>query len=157
LRGLERIGLRLAAAVIVTTEDLRAHVATLAPVDRIHLIPNGVDLRLFGPSERRAGQGRILYVGRFSEEKNLSTLIKAAGLLGSRLPNRLVMIGTGSLRETLEAESRAAGVPVEFPGVVDHRLIPEWMKAADVFVLPSFTEGHPKALIEAMASGVPAV
>ncbi len=157
LRALEHIGLRRAAAVIVTTEDLRAHVATLVPADRIHLIPNGVDLGRFAPSERRARQNRVLYIGRLSEEKNLSTLIEAAAALRARVPSRLVMIGAGPLRERLEGEARAAGVPAEFPGVVDHQLIPGWLQDADVFVLPSFTEGHPKALIEAMAAGVPSI
>jgi len=67
------------------------------------------------------------------------------------------MIGAGPVRDRLAAQAHAAGVPAEFPGVVDHRLIPEWLREADAFVLPSFTEGHPKALIEAMAAGVPAV
>jgi glycosyltransferase involved in cell wall biosynthesis len=129
----------------------------MAPAHRIHLIPNGVDLRRFAPAERRANQGRILYIGRLSEEKNLSALVKAAAALQARVPNRLVMIGAGPLRDTLEAEARAAGVPAEFPGVVDHQLIPRWLRDADAFVLPSFTEGHPKALIEAMAAGVPSV
>lgn len=156
-RVLERVGLRLAAAVIVTTEELRAHVATVAPEDRIHLIPNGVDLGRFVPAERRANRGAILYVGRLSEEKNLSALVQAAAALRGRVPSRLVMIGAGPLRDKLEAEARAAGVPAEFPGVVDHQLIPQWLQDADAFVLPSFTEGHPKALIEAMAAGVPCV
>lgn len=157
MRVLERVGLRLAAAVIVTTEELRAHVATMAPADRIHLIPNGVDLERFAPAPRRAGQGSILYIGRLSAEKNLSALIRAAAMLRRRMPGRLVMIGDGPLRGQLEAEARSAGVPAEFPGVVDHQLIPGWLRAADAFVLPSFTEGHPKALIEAMAAGVPCV
>jgi glycosyltransferase involved in cell wall biosynthesis len=157
-RVLERLGLRLAAGVIVTTEELRRHVATVAAPDRIHLIPNGVDLARFSPGERRRShRDRILYVGRLSEEKNLSTLIRAVRALRQRIEGRLVMIGSGPLRGALEAEARAAGVPVEFPGVVDHQLLPEWLRAADVFALPSFTEGHPKALIEAMAAGVPCV
>jgi glycosyltransferase involved in cell wall biosynthesis len=157
MRALERVGLRLAAGVIVTTEELRAYVRTLVPADRIHLIPNGVDLGLFAPAARRVNRGAILYIGRLSEEKNLSALVQAAAALRARVPSRLVMIGAGPLRDRLEAEARAAGVPAEFPGVVDHQLIPRWLEGADAFVLPSFTEGHPKALIEAMAAGVPCV
>jgi len=156
-RALERVGLRLAAAVIVTTEELRAHAASLAAAHRVHLIPNGVDLARFRPAGPRTRRGSILYIGRLSEEKNLSALVRATASLRQRVPSRLVMVGAGPLKDRLEAEARAAGVPVEFPGVVDHQLIPRWLEDADAFVLPSFTEGHPKALIEAMAAGVPCV
>lgn len=157
-RLLERVGLRLAAAVIVTTEELRRHVATLAASDRIHVIPNGVDLTRFARADRRrSGRGRILYIGRLSEEKNLSALIQAVAALPSRLPAELIVIGSGPLRAALEAQAREAGVRAEFPGVVDHRLVPAWLAGADAFVLPSFTEGHPKALLEAMAAGLPCV
>ncbi|PYO55972.1 MAG: hypothetical protein DMD83_16850 [Candidatus Rokuibacteriota bacterium] len=157
-RVLERVGLRLAAAVIVTTEELRAHVATISPPDRIHLIPNGVDLARFAPGDRSASRsGCILYVGRLSAEKNLSALVQAAAALRGRAARLLVMIGSGPLRGRLEAEARAAGVRAEFPGVVEHQLLPGWLGAADAFVLPSFTEGHPKVLLEAMAAGVPCV
>jgi glycosyltransferase involved in cell wall biosynthesis len=155
---LERVALARAAAVIVPTEELRAHVATLAAPGRIHLIPNGVDLGRFTPGERRGRRPRrILYIGRLSPEKNLSTLIRAVASLRGRVECELVMIGAGPLRPRLEAEAAAAGVRVELPGVVDHRLIPEWLRGAAAFVLPSFTEGHPKALIEAMAAGVACV
>jgi glycosyltransferase involved in cell wall biosynthesis len=157
-RLLERVGLRLAAAVIVTTEELRRHVATVAAADRIHVIPNGVDLSRFAPAgRRRGGRGRILYIGRLSEEKNISALIRAVAALTPRVPTELIVIGSGPLRAGLEAQAREAGIKVEFPGVVDHRLIPGWLADADAFVLPSFTEGHPKALLEAMAVGLPCV
>lgn len=158
-RALERFGLKLASAVIVPTEELRGHVRTMTPADRIHLIPNGVDLGRFAPAtERRArSRRRVLYVGRLSEEKNLSTLVQAVAALDGRVQSELVMIGGGPLRAQLEAEARAANVPAEFPGVIDHRLVPAWLREADVFVLPSFTEGHPKVLIEAMAAGLPCV
>jgi len=157
-RALEGAGLRRAAAVIVTTEALRAHVATIAPPDRIHLIPNGVDLARFSPAARAEGRrGRIVYVGRLSAEKNLSALVRAVAAVQPRVPAELVLIGDGPLRDRLESEARAAGVRAEFPGVIPHPLVPDWLRGADAFVLPSFTEGHPKVLLEAMAAGIPCV
>ncbi len=157
-RLLERIGLRFAAAVIVPTEELRARVAALTAASRVHLIPNGVDTSRFTPGARRAGPVRqILYVGRLEAEKNLPTLVAAAAKLAGRFPLRLTFVGDGSLRANLRAQAQALGVEVEFPGVVDHRCLPERYREADAFVLPSFTEGHPKVLLEAMASGLPCV
>ena len=82
-----------------------------------------------------------------------------AGLrrLRDRLPLALVLVGAGPLEAALRDESRRTGVPVEFPGVVDQRDLPAAYAAADAFVLASFTEGHPKVLLEAMAAGVPCV
>jgi glycosyltransferase involved in cell wall biosynthesis len=59
------------------------------------------------------------------------------------------------LRE--RARSLGALERVEFRGVVDQRVLPQAYVEADAFVLPSFTEGHPKALIEAMACGLPCI
>ena len=157
---LERVGLRYAAAVIATTEALRARAARFAR--RVELIPNGVDTCRFAPAAREGGRAvrephRVLYVGRLSKEKNLSSLIRAAGSLRGRIPLRLVLVGDGPLRESLAAEARDAGVPVDFPGVVDQRTLSQVYAAADVFVLASFTEGHPKVLLEAMSMGLPCV
>ena len=156
--ALERVGLRRAAAVIATTEELRARAERLGA--RVELIPNGVDTSRFTPGAdraRRAGPRRVLYVGRFSPEKNLPALVQAAARLRDRLPLALVLVGAGPLEAALREEARAAGVPVEFAGVVDQRRLPAAYAAADAFVLASFTEGHPKVLLEAMASGVPCV
>jgi glycosyltransferase involved in cell wall biosynthesis len=166
-RLLERVALRRAAAVIVPTADLAAHVATVAPAGRIHLVPNGVDVSRFKPRGRRETTvPEIVYVGRLSQEKNLSALVSAVAMLrggaGSaagvpRPAARLVMVGDGPQRAALEAQARAARVELELPGVVDHARVPEWLERADVFALPSFTEGHPKVLVEAMAAGLPCV
>ena len=157
-RFLERVAFRLAAAVIVPTDELRSHVAALLPADRIHTIPNGVDTGRFGPGPPRAtATRRLLYVGRLSAEKNLATLVTAAAKLSARWSLHLTFIGSGPLAANLRRQAAAAGVAVEFPGVVDHYALPAWYREADVFVLPSFTEGHPKVLIEAMASGLACV
>jgi len=156
LKGLvERLGLKHAAAVIATTPELAARARRLAR--RVELIPNGVDTALFQPPARPPANApkRILYVGRLSEEKNLGAIVTATGHLGDRV--MVVMVGSGRLQESLAAQARQAGVVLELPGVVDQRRLPELYRSADVFVLASFTEGHPKVLLEAMACGVPCV
>jgi len=161
LKGIvERLGLKHAAAVITTTPDLAARASRLAR--RVELIPNGVDTTLFRPAPGRPATGptRILYVGRLSAEKNLAAVVTAAavvGVAGSEWPVTLTMVGSGPLRDDLEAQARRLGVALELPGVVDQRQLPDVYGAADIFVLASFTEGHPKVLLEAMACGVPCV
>lgn len=156
--AVEWAGLRRAAAVIATTEELAARAARLNA--RVELIPNGVDTGRFVPvdgARPRGGERRVLYVGRLSPEKNLPALVRAAAILRGRVPVRLVLVGAGSLESALRAEAAAAGVVVECPGVVDQRRLPALYAGADAFVLASFTEGHPKVLLEAMSAGVPVV
>ena len=154
----ERVGLRRAAAVIATTDELRTRAAALSR--RVELIPNGVDTRLFTPGAPAATSDavrRILYVGRLAPEKNLAALVEAAARLAERRPVRLVIVGAGPLEAPLRRQAEAARVSVDFRGVVDQRRLPALYAAADAFVLASFTEGHPKALVEAMSSGLPCV
>lgn len=154
----ERVGLRRAAAVIATTEALRARAARIAR--DVHLVPNGVDTARFAPRAdgRRGGRPAcILYVGRFSAEKNLEALIAAAADVARWLPIRLVLVGAGPLEASLRERARVAGLDAEFPGVVPQEALPPFYAAADAFVLASFTEGNPKVLLEAMAAGVPCV
>jgi glycosyltransferase involved in cell wall biosynthesis len=156
--AVERLGLRRAAAVIATTEALRARASRLN--GHVALVPNGVDTQRFAPppeGRRRAGPARVLYVGRFSAEKNLETLVAAAADVARRRPLRLVLVGAGPLEAALREQARAAGLQTEFRGVVPQERLPEVYREADAFVLASFTEGHPKVLIEALAAGVPCV
>jgi glycosyltransferase involved in cell wall biosynthesis len=156
--AVERIGLRRAAVVIAPTEALRARAARFA--HEVHLVPNGVDTARFAPpaeGRRRGRPARILYVGRFSAEKNLETVVAAAAVLARWLPVHLVFVGAGPLQPRLREQARVAGVDLELPGVVPQERLPALYAGADVFVLASFTEGHPKALLEAMAAGLPCV
>jgi len=151
----EKQGLRDAAAVIATTEELRSLASRVS--SRVELIPNGVDTQLFVPAGAapRSGPPRVLYVGRLSPEKNLETIVHATSSLGAGAT--VTMIGVGPLRGNLEALARARQVEIKFPGIVEQAKLPAVYGSADVFVLASFTEGHPKVLLEAMACGVPCV
>ncbi|HTK89979.1 MAG TPA: glycosyltransferase family 4 protein [Verrucomicrobiae bacterium] len=167
LKGrVERWALRHAAAVIATTEALRDQVRAVAPRTRVELIPNGVDTARFVPRRGRRPDGgpfRVLYVGRLSAEKNVAAAVEATASLGAGGPGSarvtLTVVGSGPLGDVLRERARSLGAAerVEFRGIVDQRALPHVYAEADAFVLPSFTEGHPKALIEAMACGLPCV
>jgi glycosyltransferase involved in cell wall biosynthesis len=152
------MGLAAADAVICTTPELAVHARRRVPGDRVHIIPNGVDTTLFTPMVRPTSERRsILYVGRLSREKNLSALVEAAAKLAGRFEVALRFIGDGPMRTQLADHAESLGVAAEFTPVVEHRRLPAVFARADVFVLPSFTEGHPKVLLEAMSCGVPCV
>jgi glycosyltransferase involved in cell wall biosynthesis len=154
LKGLlERLGLRHAAAVIATTPELAERARRWAR--RVELIPNGVDTERFQPPARPPTNTpkRVLYVGRLSQEKNLSRVIGAGAALGTEV----FLVGSGPLRESLEQQVQVLGARVTFPGVIPQPALPAVYGGADAFVLASFTEGHPKVLLEAMACGVPCV
>jgi glycosyltransferase involved in cell wall biosynthesis len=149
---------RFADRVIVTTDEMASYVTHWVPQARILLVPNGVDTNLFRPAEARTERLRkvIVYVGRLSPEKNLRLLIDALSLIDS-VETQLVLVGDGDLRDDLEAHARLRGVRTDFRGVLPHYELPSILGAADVFVLPSSGEGHPKALLEAMSCGLPCV
>jgi len=151
----EKQGLHDAAAVIATTEELRSVASRFS--SRVELLPNGVDTQLFVPAGTalRSGPLRVLYVGRLSPEKNLETIVHATSSLGAGAT--VTMVGAGPLRGDVEALARARQVEIKFPGIVEQAKLPAVYGSADVFVLASFTEGHPKVLLEAMACGVPCV
>jgi glycosyltransferase involved in cell wall biosynthesis len=159
LRGVvARLGVGAAAAVIVPTAELRDVVVAQGGAGKVALVPNGVDTNRFRPATGAAGTPpTLLYVGRLSAEKDLGTLVEAAGKLLARFDLAVAMIGEGPERGPLEARARALGVPLTITPFVDHRELPGRYTSAWAFVLPSLTEGHPKVLLEAMSCGVPCV
>ncbi|MFQ5551493.1 MAG: glycosyltransferase [Gemmatimonadales bacterium] len=107
---------------------------------------------------RRNESAKVLYVGRLSEEKNVASLIEAVGLLAQEGKNvALTVVGFGECRRSLEELARRTGVDsiVHFKGYVPHGppLIEEFDNH-DIFCLPSFTEGTPRVILEALARGL---
>ncbi len=152
-----RLTLHFADGVIATTPILKRYLEHFVPPERLHLVPNGVDTSLFAakPGYALADPPRLLFVGRLAPQKNLPLLLEACALLPR--PVQVVLVGKGSLEAELRALASRLGVSVEFKGVVPHSELPGILASADVFVLPSLWEGHPKALLEAMACALPCV
>ncbi|HET8550637.1 MAG TPA: glycosyltransferase [Bryobacteraceae bacterium] len=122
-----------------------------------HLMQRGVDARMFTPSKRDAGDRpfTIGYVGRLSAEKNVRLLaeVERALLEAGHREFRFVIIGAGSESEWLCANLRHA----ELPGIVKGEALARAYANMDVFAFPSRTDTFGNVVLEALASGVPAV
>jgi len=101
---------------------------------------------------------RIISVGRLEGEKGHASLIDAVGKLQSRCRVVLEFVGDGSKLNQLRERAKMAGVEAVFLGAItDRGRLFEALSQADIFVIPSLTEGMPRALLEAMAVGLPCV
>ena len=84
-------------------------------------------------------------------------MLEATAKLRGHVDATVMFVGEGPEGDALRARAHKLGVALEVRRFMDHHALPAVFDAADAFVLPSFTEGHPKVLLEAMASGLPCV
>jgi glycosyltransferase involved in cell wall biosynthesis len=155
-KAVEFFGLKFSDSVMVTVKETHDYARRYVCKERIVRIPNGVDVNQFRP-ERKARHGkrkRLVFVGRLGPQKNLHNLIKAVSMLNGA---ELRIIGDGPLRKELEGLASETRARVDFAGTVPHEKLPEEFNKSDVFVFPTLIEGHPKALTEAMSSGIPCI
>ncbi len=152
-RLIEWFALKNADAVVVATQEEKDYFSSSK--EKIFVIPNFVDTQLFFPREKTTPHTQhttLLFVGRLSPQKNLQNLL--AALEG--IPKvDLLVIGTGELLHPLERFAAQKKLSVKFLGNVPYAELPEYIRNADIFVLPSLYEGNPKVLLEAMACGAP--
>lgn len=160
-----RAVLRFAKRVVVPSRTLEriALEQYRLPERIVRRIPNGVDCWRFRPGRndalrRELGIGVEEFVagsvGHLRPEKNYELLLRAFAASG--IEGRLVIAGDGPERESLKrlAGELGLGGRVLFPGVVDPAA---WYRMFDLFVMSSMTEQMPVALLEAMATGLPAL
>jgi glycosyltransferase involved in cell wall biosynthesis len=151
--------------------DLRARFASLAGAAVGTVEPLAVPPALFAPGPRpdsplrerlRLSMPTVLAVGRLVPIKGHDRLLRAAALAaawGGRA--EVVILGDGPERDRLRVSAGALGVSLRLPGFVPRAQVAEWMRAADVFALPSVrlangrTEGAPTTLREAESVGLP--
>ena len=161
----QRLLLRGVDAAFAVSAQLRAELVRELGIDggRMEVLYNGVDIGSFRPpgsplsrADAPADRLRIGSVGRLVPVKNYALLLQAF----ARLPPdacQLILIGDGPERAALERLADELGIRgrVEFAGHRDD--VPELLRTLDIFVLPSLREGMSNTLLEAMATGVPAV
>jgi teichuronic acid biosynthesis glycosyltransferase TuaC len=165
VRTMLRLTFPRASRVVTVSRDLAAKVTDLgAPAQRVVMVPNGVDRSLFQPrnrAEARQALGHppegkwIVYVGRLEPAKGIDELLAAFSRL-ARPDLRMALVGDGSLRARCQ-QAAAADPRILVPGGRPLGEVGRWMAAADVVTLPSWREGTPNVILEALASGRPVV
>jgi glycosyltransferase involved in cell wall biosynthesis len=154
--------LRMASAVVVVSEALRAAVAEVAPHSRLSVIGNGVNATQFENLKRgRTSVFTVLQVGKFDWNKGQDLLLRALKQMTDRnIACQAVLVG-GSGPDLEQTKSLIAELGLESSVTlhvdVPHAEIPRFMAIADVLVLPSRAESFGLVLIEAGAAGVPVI
>jgi glycosyltransferase involved in cell wall biosynthesis len=157
-----------AAQIVANSEGLRDLAQKTAGKygKRVLYIPNGVDTQVYYPRSRteETGQISLLFVGRLVRQKGVTYIIRAlAEMCAHDSPLRtrvhLTIVGDGPLRTTLMQEASVLGIAdmITWKGWLSREALPIEYRTHDVFVFPSFEEGMPNVVLEAIASGLAVV
>jgi len=141
----------------------RAQAARITPPDqwpKLTIVRCGLELDRLPPKPDRDNAGlRFVFVGRLSPEKGIEGLLEALASVRADLRPRLVLVGDGPLRATLERRIGDLGLrdQVDLLGRLAEAETLKEIAASDALVLPSFMEGLPIVLMEALSLGVPVI
>lgn len=151
-----------------------------APLDKVAIVPGGVDLKIFNQIKRPEARKKIsvndddfilLFTGRLEWRKGIGTLIHAANILKNEIPKLKVLIIGGKIYgrqkniddykeyQRLLNIVKSLGVDniINFLGCVDHYRLPLFYSAADIFVVPSYYEPFGLVALESMACKTPVI
>jgi 1,2-diacylglycerol 3-alpha-glucosyltransferase len=155
--------------IIIPSESLKDFlVREYGLEERYTVVPTGTILEPYLNADGKALRKEkgwqeetiLISVGRLAPEKNWETLLQAFAKVYPEHPDlRLVLIGDGSSRESLQTLASELGIAerVTFTGSIPFEEVPAYLKAADAFSFASITETQGLVTIEAMAAGLPVV
>jgi glycosyltransferase involved in cell wall biosynthesis len=157
-----------ADGVIAVSQDLAQIIQKMGVAsEKLRVIYDGIDPEVFAPADQTqardalglpSNEYALLFIGNLVPVKAVDLLLQALKLMGPIQPNcKLYIIGSGAQRTALEQLSQSLGLSsqVRFLGAMPQSELPKWYHAADLFVLPSHSEGVPNVLLEASATGTP--
>jgi teichuronic acid biosynthesis glycosyltransferase TuaC len=162
--------LREADFLVTVSEDLRQKaIAMGAPAERSRAIVNGCDLSVFHVRDSQPARQKlhidptaeaVLYMGRMDIRKGLRELVEAAVALRTERPKlHVYLVGEGPDRRLIEGAIQASNAAsyIHVMAACTPDDVAVWMAAADLVTLPSYMEGCPNVVLEALACGRPVV
>ncbi|THD66798.1 glycosyltransferase family 4 protein [Robertkochia marina] len=155
-RELEGLMQRITGFVVVAYHLKEKLLSLGVEENRIGVYPNGVDLKKFHKMDQvearlKLGIGRqekvLVFVGRFLPHKGPDRVIEAIEKIDKDV--KLILIGKGDMELNYKG--------ILFKGAIPSHLVPLYLNAADIFILPTLREGASNAIVEAMACGLPII
>jgi len=164
-----RFSWRLASDVTVIHQTIKDYLCDelAVPRERVQVVPIGIEVDDYGRQDRHAYRTKLglgsrtvlVFVGRLAPVKNVQGLLAAFLAVQSRTEARATLIVVGDGEERSACQEMLRGDPYGHTVIlVGEQCDPRpYLAAADVFVMNSRSEGTPRALLEAMAAGLPAI
>ena len=166
-----RVLMRYADKILFYATNLKQYAKRMGvPEEKMVFLPEGLELTIPQNVEevretmRRelaisSDEKLIIFTGRLVPVKGVDLLIRAFKILHNRYPNcKLLIVGDGPYRRFYESQSgELLNKAIIFTGLVEPEKVVRFLLAADVFVLPSFSEGIPSSLLEACFCGLPCI
>jgi len=151
------------AAVVAVSDFGRSQLFRQVALEhwpKVHVIHCGVDASFLAGPQPIADNPRLVCVGRLVEQKGQLLILDAlAGLRAEGIAVDLVLVGDGPLRQSIEARAAALGIAdrLRITGWMSNAAVRDEIVAGRVMLLPSFAEGLPVVLMEALGLGRPAI
>jgi glycosyltransferase involved in cell wall biosynthesis len=156
--------------LLSVSRNLKEVAATIAvPKKEVKVLYNGCDIASnSGESHRRVreelgilkNEQVVIFVGSIERDKGVFELLDAFGLLHKKYPDvHLILVGTGPEYKSLSNRIFRGSLKkkIHIVGRRPHNEVNIWLRAADIFTLPTYYEGFPNSVLEAMACGLPVI
>ena len=161
---LKKYVLKRIDVLTAVSDELKKKVINIGYKRKVYVYPMGVDTSLFSPEKKDISlrvkyniNGKfLLFVGGIIERKGIRYLIQAMPSVIKQFPEtKLVVVGEGNLKkEMIElADELKVSDNIIFTGSIPHDDLPSYFATADIFILPSLSEGWPVVVMEALSSG----
>ncbi len=153
--------IRTAERIIAVSDFTRSQILRWIPpaaADRVEVVRCGIDIGRFSVRTPDADRHGIVFCGRVTQAKGLWPLLEAMETLAKDgIEQPLTIIGDGDLSAEAAEFARSRSLPIEFVGSQPSSVVGEYLSRASTFCLPSYDEGLPVAIMEAMAAGAAVV
>jgi len=156
MRALEKWVAKNANAIIVTYSGAKKYLIDHYDIqpEKITVIGNPIDIHLFSPKNALSQTKRdILFIGRFTPEKNIHSILLAC----QQSKASITLLGKGPLKQEMIEYARSLNLNANFIDYMPNSEIPKLMSNHRLFIIASYFEGNPKALLEAMSCEMPCI